>query len=356
VSWNDHLGHQIERQGEWVASRRAGLPIPVIQDQGGGRHPDQDTGCAGTVDEADVSNHSGVTEWLDRSPRAVCHADFDNGLKALGKEPVMTNDPSDPRVLYHYSSAAGGLGIVKSMTLWATDTRQMSDLTEISYAREILARAVQEVRVDGDDPSGVADWVLLIAKGLAESDGGHSAYAACLCPNWDLLSQWIDHGNRGTGFAIGFDRSILYQCAESQGYSLGPLIYEPAEQEAHLAKCLNDLIDKIVPDLMRQNTAIVEMALDTALGLTIAMLLVKNFRFSAEAEWRLMNQTMSPASSPLQKDDVNLWLSSTGEAAITEVVVGPLTPPDHVALMRDLLDRQGLRHVVVRQSELSLRS
>jgi hypothetical protein len=158
------------------------------------------------------------------------------------------------------------------------------------------------------------------------------------------------HGNRGTGFAIGFDRSILYQCAESQGYSLGPLIYEPAEQEAHLAKCLNDLIDKIVPDLMRQNTAIVEMALDTALGLTIAMLLVKNFRFSAEAEWRLMNQAMSPASSPLQKDDDNLWLPSTGEAAITEVVVGPLTSPDQVALMRELLDREGLRHVAVKKS------
>ena len=231
----------------------------------------------------------------------------------------------------------------------------MSDLTEVSYAREILAGAVQQVRLDRGEPSGVAGWVLAIAEGLAKADGGHAAYATCFCPNWDLLSQWNGYGDRGAGFAIGFDRSILYQCANSQGYSLGPLIYEPAEQEAHLAKCLDELINEIVPDLMHRDTSNVEMGLLLVLGLTIAMLLVKNFRFSAEAEWRLMNQTMSPATSPLEKDYVNLWHPTTGEAAITEVVVGPTVHSDQVALMRDLLDRKRLRHVIVRRSELVLR-
>lgn len=267
----------------------------------------------------------------------------------------MSNDPNDPRVLYHYSTTAGGLGIVESMTLWTTDTRQIRDLTEVSYARSILASAVQQVSADRGDPSGVAGWVLAIAEGLAEADGGHAAYATCLCPNWDLLSQWNDYGGRGAGFAIGFDRSTLYQCADSQGYSLGPLIYEPADQESHLAKCLEELIDDIVPNLMRRDTTNVEMALLLALGLTVAMLLVKNFRFSAEAEWRMMNQTLSPASSPLEKDEVTLWFPATGEAAITEVVVGPTTPSDQVTQMRDLLDREGLRHVTLRKSELALR-
>jgi hypothetical protein len=258
-------------------------------------------------------------------------------------------------VLYHYSKAAGGLGIVESMTLWATDTRQMRDLTEVSYARSILARAVQGVSANRGDPSGVAGWILAIAEGLAEADGGLAAYATCLCPNWDLLSQWNDYGDRGAGFAIGFDRSILYQCAESQGYSLGPLIYDPAEQEAHLVKCLDELIDDIVPELMRSDTANVTMALLLVLGLTIAMLLIKNFRFSSEAEWRMMNQTLSPATSPLEKEEVNLRLP-TGHSAIVEVIAGPTADPGQLALMRAQLDRKDLRHVELRKSELALRN
>ena len=77
--------------------------------------------------------------------------------------------------------------------------------------------------------------------------------------------------------------------------------------------------------------------------------------FHQQAEWRMMNQTLSPADSPLDIDDINLWLPS-GDAAISEVVVGPTTPPDQVALIRALLDREGLHHVVVRKSELALRN
>jgi hypothetical protein len=62
ASRDEHLRHQIECQSEWVASRAMCLLIPMIQDQGAGRHPDEDTGCTGPVDKDNVSHHSSVTE------------------------------------------------------------------------------------------------------------------------------------------------------------------------------------------------------------------------------------------------------------------------------------------------------
>lgn len=45
--------------------------------------------------------------------------------------------------LFHYTTAAGLLGILKSAKLWATDLRFLNDAQEFIYARDTVIRAIE---------------------------------------------------------------------------------------------------------------------------------------------------------------------------------------------------------------------
>ena len=49
-----------------------------------------------------------------------------------------------PRVLYHYTDAAGLLGMLKSQRVWATNTRFLNDPTEGDYAAAVVREVLQE--------------------------------------------------------------------------------------------------------------------------------------------------------------------------------------------------------------------
>ena len=45
--------------------------------------------------------------------------------------------------LFHYTTAAGLLGILGSSSLWATDLRFLNDAQEAVYARELFVEALR---------------------------------------------------------------------------------------------------------------------------------------------------------------------------------------------------------------------
>src|SRR5437660_10589388 len=51
-----------------------------------------------------------------------------------------------PRILYHYTDAAGLLGLLKTNRLWATNRRFMNDPTETEYAANLIRAALNDSR------------------------------------------------------------------------------------------------------------------------------------------------------------------------------------------------------------------
>ncbi len=51
---------------------------------------------------------------------------------------------TDPDVLFHYTNAAGLIGIVQEEVLWASDAEFLNDAQETRYGREDLHRALME--------------------------------------------------------------------------------------------------------------------------------------------------------------------------------------------------------------------
>jgi len=202
-------------------------------------------------------------------------------------------------------------------------------------------------------------------KALVSSSTSPDTFVASLCEEWDNLSQWRGYG----GFAIGFYRERLRSIARAQDYSLISLVYEKGEQEALLEKALWDAIPIMTGWAADRTTApsAVEQLLLLGWGFTQATLFVKNPYFRDEREWRLARVILPGVSEARAKtrtkdggevphEEVALTDVGGREAAIAEIVLGPMTRSDaEVAAVRTLLDANNLARVPIRKSVGPLR-
>ncbi|MET8430087.1 DUF2971 domain-containing protein [Nocardia sp. NPDC004860] len=217
-----------------------------------------------------------------------------------------------PDSLYHYTTAAGLLGILepvpntedlglaidttseRSFSLWATDARYLNDSAELTHAADKLAGAIinelQHVD-DGDRKERLRQLAEQIRKGdFTEDDGQvtrltHTAYVACFCTDGDLLSQWRGYGANGGGYSVEFDSKVLRDIlvpalragSTTVGYQIG----------TNLVKVNYDLDDQELRAAAKQ---IVESDPGWELSRAVGVLAqFKHDAFSEEDEWRLIH-------------------------------------------------------------------
>lgn len=103
---------------------------------------------------------------------------------------------------YHYTSASGLIGILKSKTLWASSAIQLNDDAEIRFALDVIREAV-------DGWSGpAAEWIEdVINEGWADSLRADT-YIVSASTEPDLLTQWIHYAG-ATGYCLGIDMAHL---------------------------------------------------------------------------------------------------------------------------------------------------
>jgi hypothetical protein len=120
------------------------------------------------------------------------------------------------RLLYHYTNAAGLIGILRSEKLWASDAWFLNDSMEIIYARDQMLAAIRRESAKTEDPTRAK--ILRFTEETMRDPTGHelpTLYVSCFCEDGDLLSQWRAYG-REQGFAIGFDPEVLQQIEVTQ--------------------------------------------------------------------------------------------------------------------------------------------
>lgn len=156
-----------------------------------------------------------------------------------------------PERLYHYTSAQGLVGILKSHVLWATDSRCLNDTQEfklgLKIALDILAghNQFQFLRKVIDDV--ISSWTPQVA----------GVFVICFCRDRDLLSQWRAFGSDGRGYCLGFDMQGMMTGAAGGSHmlalegSIGKLIYERATAEDLFREMLEGLWPVLEPKVLR---------------------------------------------------------------------------------------------------------
>lgn len=130
--------------------------------------------------------------------------------QALRKSPTVRNlerikytlfqgDDAAPRQLYHYTTASGMLGILRSGQLWATNISYLNDYSEVQYGYEVLREAAAELKPAGELSSSFFAELFTAPTDVSDPS---EVYVSCFCEEPDILSQWRAYGDE-TGYCIG---------------------------------------------------------------------------------------------------------------------------------------------------------
>lgn len=228
-----------------------------------------------------------------------------------------------PKVLYHYTTQSGLIGILKSEQLWATKVQHMDDLTEFRLAVRV-ALAQIEVRQKNETDSSKKEKL----NSLRDVNGNPNVnvFVACFCEQGDLLSQWRGYSGGNHGFSIGIDSNSLKKKTSPDGFTFARCIYDKKTQ--------TQIVDDGITEALKIEEDHRSIYFDGFLSRVGAFF--KHSLFKEEREWRLVSQTTSikhkdvgfrPGRSMINPY-LSISLGSGKDSVVNRVTVGPCPHPE----------------------------
>jgi hypothetical protein len=261
---------------------------------------------------------------------------------------VASEDGLGPgRILYHYTSAGGLVGILERRLLFASDVWFLNDASEVRYAQGRMLERVRQY-LGPDQP-----WLQeLIDVSEAKPGWLDEVFVTSFCEEPDLLSQW--RGYAAGGFAIGFAAEALAALCSGPG---APRLVQVDYGAESGRRRLRRLFEELAGDGHGSHE---ERELLARTVLLPEMARVKEPSFSEEKEWRLLVIEGRP-------ERILFRVGATGvvpyvevllpePSPVREVVIGPAVDQRlHRRGIEQLLARRGYGGVAIRESESSLR-
>ncbi|MCI2975533.1 MAG: DUF2971 domain-containing protein [Actinomycetota bacterium] len=287
-----------------------------------------------------------------------------------------------PELLYHYTDAAGLVGIITTAELWATDALYLNDASEFTYVFELIREELQRlIKSDHPYPPGRAEVVGMIefARELALDSlrDDMSFFIACFCEEKDLLSQWRGYARGTGGFAIGFKRIEKERLAPDYpptSWKFERVGYDPTMQRAEIQKQLKKALrhNKPTGESCEALFDAWNSFKDGYFGdIGSKALLYKHPGFAEEKEWRIIVRlnraklinaglprfrTGSLGPVPYVLVD-GYGATSPSRLPIGEIVIGPTQNPGLAERsIRLLLGSSGYDDVAITHSAIPLRA
>jgi hypothetical protein len=271
-----------------------------------------------------------------------------------------------PPILYHYTTAAGLLGILKSKEIWATHTQYLNDAREFRHAVS-LVKTELEAMLEGARTSLETAFLKEMQEAVSDSLEGINVCVCSFSEVGDQLSQWRAYGGGAGGFSIGFLGRAIKAATEREHSWLVPCLYDEEPQRVLVQNLLQDVLD----ELKRRGAYDRNIVPNPRGGNLVAYLnryapILKHKSFEEEREWRIISR---PLMCSLSRFDFRAGTSmlipyyrmalsaDDSPISIQEIIVGP-TP--HKAQSRrslqSLLLKCELEHTRVRNTAGPFRS
>jgi hypothetical protein len=212
-------------------------------------------------------------------------------------------DASD--IFYHYTTRAGIEGILRTGGLRATYRKIMNDTGEFEYGRNVIFKALDEVKKRNELPSvaqSITEYTQLNLKNmLDDTTDVSSSFCSCLTVSPDHAEQWKMYAENGRGFAIGLNVALFLKNQKASRkagmnyiYCL-PVLYNEGVQ----IDLVHKLIETGIQDLQRFAYNISEhpdyltrfrdeITKEIVTCLLVMIDFIKSERFSSEKEIRLI--------------------------------------------------------------------
>jgi hypothetical protein len=247
------------------------------------------------------------------------------------------------KILYHYTSLEGLLGIIESKSIWATNILYLNDASELNYSMGLL---IDQISTFKNDITIDSEWLyrLNFYDRLIENinkiilDTEHFVFFVCsFSEEKDLLSQWRGYCPEGIGFSLGFSSRNIEQCSKFNKCWLRKCIYDEKKQISKI----RGLIEKISLRYKARHSTEERDEQEILLFADLVMDFIelaptfKHPKFKEEKEWRLItrknylrDKAIKAIKYRIGKSMVvpyiEILLPSEGESLfINQIVVGP---------------------------------
>jgi hypothetical protein len=293
-------------------------------------------------------------------------------------------------LLYHYTTQAGLLGIIRDREIWMTHTQYLNDSREFLHAlqvvREELVDYVRNNRERRDRtnietlgfpvPPELGSHEAEVERTLQEmlecvgEGAGIESINVCLASfseDGDSLSQWRAYASRG-GFCIGFAGAGLAELVVPHKFYLARCLYD-RDQQRELARAL---IEEVLEENLERNK---QPDPDNDLpkgGNLLAYLnryapILKDPAFAEEREWRIISRPLMCTLSGFgYREGPSMLIPffkfpligiGRGAVPVQKVVIGPTPHPDlSASSVTSFLVSKGLRDVGVSPSAVPYRN
>jgi hypothetical protein len=271
-----------------------------------------------------------------------------------------------PKVVYHYTSLEGLIGIIENKAVWMTDYGYLNDRQELNYGVSLVSETLKKM-LETDIPPSVKELLSEWEKNIQKVP--NRVCISSFSSDSDSLSQWRAYGPVAIGLPVN-ELSLhvadgLFQNVE----------YDPITQEKLVAIYLNHLINAFIVDSEEGrlgNIADIYHKQDRLLDFIIFF---KNPAFKSESEYRLayindpeilekFDLTAPPKSFRVANGKIVPYVPSTSISLngmdsnplkINEIVIGPENDELLEQGIKELLSVNGLSNVSVRKSIVPLR-
>ena len=255
-------------------------------------------------------------------------------IDSQGKEhPILTSlvEQAPPSHLYHYTSAAGIKGILKTKELWATEAHFLDDRSEIVYFKrligdcaKLLARETTIVKTEAEER-----FLLTLAHSVLE-ERRPGVCVTSFSTDDDSLSLWRQYGSATESYCIGLSGTLMKQAATHQNCMLGRCTYDE-DMASNIAQEI--LVSLLVRYRASNYDGDEEERLHDALSdMTLQYgPFIKRTPFDVEREWRIVTgQEMSldvhevrGRLRPFCRFDISVPISTTDHMNTPKILSRP---------------------------------
>lgn len=188
-------------------------------------------------------------------------------------------------MLYHYTTAAGLVGIATERCIWATHIRHLNDASEYKHAITLIREALEARR----GVSGEHEQSLWWADTAVEMMENANIYVASFSERGNMLSQWRGYCPNGTGYSIGLSPDQLRQIyGGDRTMSFLRCVYRPRDH-AQLAAAIADELSAMSINIRSNDlTQWFARNSETLFKIIRFAATIKDSAFREEREWRLV--------------------------------------------------------------------
>jgi hypothetical protein len=220
------------------------------------------------------------------------------------------------RMIYHYTSAAGLIGILKTKSIWATSHLHLNDRLEFETAAKLFGQELKQSALTEPHQR-------LLMRLVAERRDPR--FVTSFSEHHDRLSQWRAYGV-GEGYALGFsDTNPIFASAEAASFGLIKCEYRRPKQR-ELCRVLIAEFRDLMTSGRSIDSPVVEQQIRTSFeryrwtyALALLRASFKHNGFSEEGEWRLVSQ--------YPNDLVPKLAYRSGRFGVVPYYSLPLSPP-----------------------------